>query len=115
MHLASFLLLSVFPPCFRMLVPLLMKYKQENSYSRECKYTGPPTTATTSTTPKPLEFCYPKDAKPIPTFMEPIKGFKPIITIIECGSNQYCEPDWKNFGKDLGYLELFIISYMSKS
>ena len=69
-----------------------MKFKCENSYSRKCMYTGPPTT----TTQKPIVFCSPMDAGPLPAWV-----MEPFITIIECGSTQYCKPEIGNY---LGYL-----------
>ena len=60
--------------------------------------TRPSTTSTTTTTRKPLKFCFPKDAEPMPENLYP-----DLYTIIECGSSQYCDRD--------GYLKLFIISY----
>ena len=59
--------------------------------------TSPPTTQ------KPLDFCFPKDATPLPAGM-PLPYF---INIIECESTEYCEPDNKShlgFPGTLGYL-----------
>ena len=74
-------------------------------------YKGPSTTSTT-TTRKPfpgIDMCFPKDANPLPAEFDPIP---PFVNIIECGSTQYCEPHLENA---IGYLELFIISYLPKS
>ena len=68
--------------------------------------TRPSTTSTTTTTQKPLKLCFPKDAKPLPENLYPLP---PFVTIIECGSSQYCERD-DSIKFDLGYLKLFIIS-----
>ena len=63
--------------------------------------TRPSTTSSTTTTQKPLKLCFPKDAKHMPENLLPLP---PFVTIIECGSSQYCDRD--------GYLKLFIISYL---
>ena len=82
--------------------------------------TGPSTNSTTiTTTQKPtqalLEFCFPKDAEPLPAYLGPLPSF----VIIDCGNSQYCDPidyeiSYMNdtlIGKYLGYSNLFIISY----
>ena len=81
-------------------------------------YTGHPTNFTTTATQKPQKqdpkeevFCFTKDADPLSADLNPIP---PFITIIECGSSQYCEPIFEHI-PEIGYLKLFIISYLPKS